>query len=181
MGIEGGGVRRMSGAWQVIVFALIPLPLVLVTMLAIPWPTKIESIVLRHVEWFLFRLHLFNTPLLHFMLGVSLTALASQAWTTSMIYSRRSADFDSMSPNQQCGYRSMKLRHERNFWISFASSVVWFLLWKLFKIVSRNNELEKRLDLALVSLNASISGDTDDDEKGEELEQSDPQQRKKTK
>merc|ERR1712118_125748 len=112
MGIEGGGVRRMSGAWQVIVFALIPLPLVLVTMLAIPWPTKIESIVLRHVEWFLFRLHLFNTPLLHFMLGVSLTALASQAWTTSMIYSRRSADFDSMSPNQQCGYRSMKLRHE---------------------------------------------------------------------
>ena len=80
-----------------------------------------------------------------------------------------------------CMPRCIYVCMQRNFWISFASSVVWFLLWKLFKIVSRNNELEKRLDLALVSLNASISGGTDDDEKGEELEQSDPQQRKKTK
>ena len=58
---------------------------------------------------------------------------------------------------------------------------MWFLLWKMFKIISRNNELEKRLDLALVSLNASISGGTDDDEKGEELNQQDTQEEKKKK
>ena len=51
----------------------------------------------------------------------------------------------------------------------------------MFKIISRNNELEKRLDLALVSLNASISGGTDDDEKGEELNQQDTQEEEKKK
>merc|ERR1712146_755880 len=59
-----------------------------------------------------------GTELISFGTTASAIALGSQIYSTTTIYAKRSDDYDSLSPNQQCGYRAMKLRAERNWWIS---------------------------------------------------------------
>ena len=121
------------GTWQVITMAMIPLPLALVVILVLPWPTNIDGKVLALVERIL-RQPILGTELIFFGTTASAIALGSQIYGTTMIYGRKTEDYDSLSPNQQCGYRAMKLRAERNWWISALALCLWLMLYKLIKV-----------------------------------------------
>ena len=116
-----------------ITLAMIPLPLALVVLLVLPWPLAAEARILSVVERIL-RQPVLGTELISFGTTASAIALGSQIYSTTTIYAKRSDDYDSLSPNQQCGYRAMKLRAERNWWISALSLCLWLMLYKILKV-----------------------------------------------
>ena len=116
-----------------ITLAIIPLPLALVVLLALPWPLAAEARILSVVERIL-RQPVLGTELISFGTTASAIALGSQIYSTTTIYAKRSDDYDSLSPNQQCGYRATKLRAERNWWISALSLCLWLMLYKISKV-----------------------------------------------
>eukprot|EP00753_Platysulcus_tardus_P005351 PLAT13206.1.p2 GENE.PLAT13206.1~~PLAT13206.1.p2 ORF type:complete len:135 (+),score=61.47 PLAT13206.1:209-613(+) len=129
----------MVSSWQVMA-AVMPVPLVLIFFLTLPFPASVKrifSLVLNKLLYWRF------APGLHIvrlMLGVSLALLANTSMDIRRLAAARpdGSKFDTL-----LDWRGRKWRAERNFWMAAVTLVLWWSLHHFHAAHKRIQQLEE--------------------------------------
>eukprot|EP00239_Pterosperma_sp_CCMP1384_P010246 CAMPEP_0197865194 /NCGR_PEP_ID=MMETSP1438-20131217/43522_1 /TAXON_ID=1461541 /ORGANISM="Pterosperma sp., Strain CCMP1384" /LENGTH=160 /DNA_ID=CAMNT_0043483619 /DNA_START=825 /DNA_END=1307 /DNA_ORIENTATION=- len=128
-------------SWQIVVHYMLPVPLVLVGLVAIPMPKALRKPSLALVDWCL-NIKINDVPVVPILLFVSLTMFCGLCVETAKPFNKP----DNLSPNQEMALRARKWRSERNFWISFFVLVLWLMLYRIRSIRKYILELEAKVE-----------------------------------
>ncbi|GMH42033.1 hypothetical protein BSKO_09952 [Bryopsis sp. KO-2023] len=132
----------MSG-WRLLVEIFLPIPLVLLFFLSLPFPKFFRRTVLRLTNNVMSLPLIGGLQLVHVMLCITGVALAAMTKNT-LINNRFSPPADTaLSANQRQHYLGQKWRNERNFWIAALSFMSWWGLFCFYKASHKRVELEE--------------------------------------
>lgn len=146
------------GSWGLFVNILFPIPFVSLLLLCIPlplpakWAYKVRKFITIAIDKVLFFQIAGKISVYQLAVSVSMILFALTAWETASTTSRLRASTNSLREDK---LYCLKLRYERNFWISMFSLVMWLILYKFqqltvdnqrYRLAMSENETTKKDD-----------------------------------
>ncbi|GLI61576.1 hypothetical protein VaNZ11_003958 [Volvox africanus] len=144
----------MSG-WKLVVYWLLPPPLILTILLILPMPSVARKGLLKVTRQFMCWKIGGQLQLLHVALTITGIAFAVTA-TTTYSMSREHID-PTLTPNQRSYALARKWRQERNFWIAALTFLLWGLLGRFYQLMMDHMALRERVRYLELGVVAPVS------------------------
>lgn len=133
----------MVGVWFIAVVVLLPIPLISLVLLSIPFPKSISSsvrpFILSMLEFSLFR-PIFKKRSIHDLCIAMSFILFLMTSAESYYFESKRDEKHLLGEKLLC----QKWRNERNFWISFLSFVLWLVQRRVYKMSKELEQLKSK-------------------------------------
>lgn len=145
------------GAWKVFVELALPPPLILLTLLLLPSPSRAWTrFLLRTVDRTLGLTVLGTLQLVHVMIALSGAAALGSVRDAAAAARTKGSSFEiSLSASATVSAAAKRWRSERNAWVSSFALVVWCILARVYALSKRLADLEEERETRLAAAPAA--------------------------
>mmetsp|Transcript_47415 Transcript_47415/g.90536 ORF Transcript_47415/g.90536 Transcript_47415/m.90536 type:complete len:146 (+) Transcript_47415:132-569(+) len=130
------------GAWDIVVYGMLPVPIFLCALVAAPLPRKSSKICCQLADNIIgFRIA--DTPVIKFLIAASfaLFIVMTIAISKPLLVNKLG------DANSELNARARRWRTERNFWITSFIMAMWIMLFVTYKLRKRILKLEQQVEI----------------------------------